>query len=70
MKHRKIGQQLADDIAKAIADKAFEHLIPAAQKRAPDLVGVPQAGQMGVVGKGAPHWRQCCAPREFSVPHC
>ena len=34
MKHRKIGQQLADDIAAAIAGKAFEHLIPAAQKRA------------------------------------
>lgn len=34
MKHRKIGQKLADDIAQAIADKAFEHLIPAAQKRA------------------------------------
>ena len=33
MKHRKIGQQLADDIAQAIAGKAFEHLIPAAQKR-------------------------------------
>ena len=32
MKHRKIGQQLADAIAKAIADKAFEHLIPAAKK--------------------------------------
>lgn len=34
MKHRKIGQQLANDIAAAVADKAFEHLIPAAQKRA------------------------------------
>ena len=32
MKHRKIGQQLADAIAQAIADKAFEHLIPAAKK--------------------------------------
>ena len=32
MKHRKIGQQLADAIAEAIADKAFEHLIPAAKK--------------------------------------
>ena len=32
MKHRKIGQQLADAIAKAIVDKAFEHLIPAAKK--------------------------------------
>lgn len=34
MKHRKIGQKLANDIAQAIAGKAFEHLIPAAQKRA------------------------------------
>ena len=32
MKHRKIGRQLADAIARAIADKAFEHLIPAAKK--------------------------------------
>ena len=32
MKHRKIGQQLAGAIAKAIANKAFEHLIPAAKK--------------------------------------
>ncbi len=31
MKHRKIGQELARDIASAIADKAFEHLLPQAQ---------------------------------------
>ena len=39
MKHRKIGQQLADAIAKAIADKAFEHLIPAAKKCASWITG-------------------------------
>ena len=31
MKHRKIGQELARNIASAIADKAFEHLLPQAQ---------------------------------------
>ena len=31
MKHRKIGQVLARNIASAIADKAFEHLLPQAQ---------------------------------------
>ena len=31
MKHRKIGQELARNIAIAIADKAFEHLLPPAQ---------------------------------------
>ena len=31
MKHRKIGRELARNIASAIADKAFEHLLPQAQ---------------------------------------
>ena len=31
MKHRKIGQELARNIALAIANKAFEHLLPQAQ---------------------------------------
>mgnify|MGYP003589102838 FL=1 len=31
MKHRKIGQELARNIASAIANKAFEHLLPQAQ---------------------------------------
>lgn len=31
MKHRKIGQELACNIALAIADKAFEHLLPQAR---------------------------------------
>ena len=38
MKHRKIGQELARNIASAIADKAFEHLLPQAQAVTRNLI--------------------------------